>query len=544
DIDLNKREKDEWVKCSEVKSQSVWLSIQTECDNVAFTMGTSFISEKQAEINLSRELDNKSVNELARSSASEWETLLNKIEVSDSDKNKVNLFYQYMYRLFLFPQTYFEEDSNGEPIHYDSYSETVKAGKYFTNNGFWDTYRTVYPLFSLILPEKYQDILEGIGHFYNETGHLPKWLSPDERGLMPGTLINAVLADASLKDIISDNESEFFLNAMIKEATVPSDDERFGRAGLEDMQDLGYVANDKIESVNQTLDNEYSDFCIRQIAKKLNKKEIEQEYTKKALNYQRLFDKETGFMRGKNAEGDFSEQFVPEDWGYDYTEGSAWQNALAFYHDNQGYAELLGGESPFLNHLVELANSDPFFEIGNYGKEIHEMSESAVGGFGQIAISNQPSFHIPYLYAYAKKPEYTQHIVKQLCSHAFSNDFSGFPGDEDNGSMSGWAIFSMIGFYPVCPGTNEYVLGIPQFDKIVLHLKDNKSFEINVMDNVPYFSYVKSIELNGQLYSPLYLMHDDIVQGGEMAIELSMLPSNKIFIDTDLPYSLTNELRD
>src|SRR5699024_5953948 len=363
------------------------------------------------------------------------------------------------------------------------YNEEIKGSKLFTNNGYWDTYKTVYPLFSLIIPDKYQDVLEGIEHFYKESGHLPKWLSPDERGLMPGTLVNAVIADAAVKGLLDEEKMEFFLEALIQEATVAPTDSKFGRRGVKEMLKYGYVTNEELENVNQTQDNAYSDFCIRQIAKTLNHNEVKEDFEEKALNYRNLYDSDTGFMRGKDEEGNFSEDFIPEDWGFDYTEGSAWQNGLAIFHNFQDYIELMGGKDRFLEHLTNLANEDPYFEIGNYGMEIHEMSELAVADFGQIAISNQPSFHLPYLFNYVGKPEYNQLLVKQLCTHAFTTEFDGYPGDEDNGSMSGWYIFSMLGFYPVTPGTTEYVLGIPQFDKSTIHLPDGKEFIITTKNN-------------------------------------------------------------
>jgi len=530
-----------WKESSDVKDSFVWLSLATEQKNLTFSLGTSFISREQAVLNLKREVTPYTLEELTDQSAQEWEKHLNKVTVKDKNRQKVDSFNQYMYRLFLFPQTYYERDEQNQAIHFDSYSETVKEGKLFTNNGFWDTYRTVYPLFSIIYPEMYKDILEGIKHFYLESGHLPKWLSPDERGLMPGTLINAVISDAIVKDILPKEEAELFLDAMIKEATEAPKERKFGRAGVKEMLELGYVSNKEIENVNQTQDNAYSDFCIMQAAKKLGRHDVEERYRKEAENYRHLFDKNTGFLRGKDSKGEFADSFTPEDWGFDYTEGSAWQNALAFYHDNQGYIDLLGGKEKFIDHLTTLANEKPVFEIGNYGMEIHEMSEMSTVDFGQIAISNQPSFHIPYLYAYAGKPEYTQHVVKQLSTHAFKDGFDGFPGDEDNGSMSGWYIFSHLGFYPVTPGVPEYVLGIPQFDEMTIRIDNGQSFTIHVDGNVPQNSFVHSIELNGEAYENLFISHEDIIKGGEMTVRLSLLPNTKEYSVDQLPYSLSND---
>lgn len=534
-------DEDEAKATKVINTDYLYVSLDTNQDEFDVSLGTSFISQEQSFLNLEREVGTNSLDQLKEKAAKDWEYYLNRIEVEDRDKQKEQGFYQYMYRLFLFPQTLYELDENDEPIHFDMYNEKVKAGKLFTNNGYWDTYKTVYPLFSLIIPDKYRDILEGIEHFYKESGHLPKWLSPDERGLMPGTLVNAVIADAAVKGLLDEEKMEFFLEALIEEATVAPTDSKFGRRGVKEMLEHGYVTNEELENVNQTQDNAYSDFCIRQIAKILDNKEVKEDFEEKALNYRNLYDSDTGFMRGKDAEGNFSENFIAEDWGFDYTEGSAWQNGLAIFHNFQDYIELMGGEDCFLEHLTNLANKDPYFEIGNYGMEIHEMSELAVADFGQIAISNQPSFHLPYLFNYVGKPEYTQLLVKQLCTHAFTTGFDGYPGDEDNGSMSGWYIFSMLGFYPVTPGTTEYTLGIPQFDKSTIHLPEGKEFVITTKNNHPQHNFIQKLDLNKDTYDNLYINHEDIMAGGKLDAKLGLVPSINQFNKSQLPYSMKNE---
>lgn len=523
------------------ETQALWIGWNETAETAELSLGTSFISEEQALRNLQREVLEKPFQTVKAEAAEEWEGYLGKIEVRDRNKQKAVDFNQYLYRMFLFPQTYYELDADNQPIHFDGYSETVREGKLFSNNGFWDTYRTVYPLFSLLIPEKYQEILEGILCFYEESGHLPKWLSPDERGMMPGTLINAVIADAAVKGLLSEEQKQIFLGAMVKEATVPSGDEKFGRNGVSDMLTYGYVTKEKIESVNQTQDNAYSDFCIRQVALSAQKEELAGQYERASLNYRHLIDHETGFMRAKDAHGSFEEGFVPHDWAYEYTEGSAWQNSLAVFHNVQDYIDLLGGDKPFVEFLTKLANEEPIFEIGNYGMEIHEMSELARLRFGQVAVSNQPSFHIPYLFAYAGKPEYTQLLVKQLCEQAFTVSIDGYPGDEDNGSLSGWFIFSMLGFYPVTPGTTQYVMGIPQFDESILHLPNGRTFTISARNKLPQNNFVQSAKLNGQDYRKLFLEHGAIMEGGQLAVRLALLPSERDYTTKELPYSLNNE---
>lgn len=537
-----------WVllDCSEIKQvnfspENHFISFDTSQKELEISLSTSFISAEQALLNLEKEVLNQNFNQLNLTAQHLWEEKLALIQVKDRDRQKVTEFNQYLYRVFLFPQTFYELDSQQQPIHYDCYSESTKPGKFFTNNGFWDTYRTVFPLFSLILPDYYQDILAGIQHFYAESNHLPKWLSPDERGIMPGTLINAVIADAAVKGLMPPEQMRYFLDAMIKEATVPAEESRFGRAGVQDMQQYGYVLNTELESVNQTLDNAYSDFCISQVAGMLDEVDLEADYAASSLNYQRLFDSESGFMRGRGADGQFSTDFIPEEWHFDYTEGSAWQNSLAVFHNFQDYIDLMGGPAKMVDYLIALANEAPIYEIGNYGMEIHEMSEYAVSGFGQIAVSNQPSFHLPFLFTYAGKPAYTQLLVKQLCEQSFSNGFDGFPGDEDNGSLSAWYIFNQLGFYPVTPGTTQFVLGIPQFDYSAIHLPNGKLFEVHTKNRLSQNNFVQETRLNGEEYTPLFIDYNDISQGGKFEVKLSLLPETKVYTQTELPFSLKTQ---
>ena len=530
-----------WQSVDTATTGPVWVQIANEQNEATISFGTSFISVKQASYNLDQEVGHLTLNDLAEKSQAEWNELLGKIEVSDRNQQKVQAFNHYLYRLFLFPMTFYEESKEGEPIHWDMYNERVSPGVYFTNNGFWDTFRTVYPLFSLIIPERYQEMMSGYLHVYREAGHLPKWLSPDERGIMPGTLINGVIADAAVKGILTEDMMTEYLQAMIQDATIPAKDTKFGRAGVEDMLAYGYVTTKHRENVNQTVDNTYSDFVIMKVAQLLGKSEIAETYRQRAFQYQHLFDPKTGFLRGKDEMGSWREQFIPEDWGFDYTEGSAWQNAFGFYHDVAGYMELIGGREAFLAQLITLANEEPIFGIGNYGMEIHEMSELSVANMGQVGISNQPSFHLPYLYTYAGRPDYTQHVVKQLCTHLFSTDVDGFPGDEDNGSMSGWYVFSQLGFYPVTPGTGEYVLGIPQFDEVTIHLPNNKTFTIETINNYPQYSFVDQVILNQTDYQRLFITHEQLMQGGQMTVRLSLLPQTRTYSNDQLPYSLTTD---
>ncbi|MFS7403854.1 GH92 family glycosyl hydrolase [Carnobacterium maltaromaticum] len=504
---------------------------------VSANFSTSYISIEQAELNFSRE-NQLGFNEMKEQAANRWNHYLTKIIVTDSDTEKVKTFYTCLYRMFLFPQKFYELDENNEPIHYNTTAKKVDKGILYTNNGFWDTYRTVYPLYSLIAPDEYREMLEGFLTSYHEAGYLPKWLSPDERGMMPGTLIDAVIADAAVKGVISREMTESLLEAMLKAATKQSTSSIYGRQGTADYLKYGYVPTTHHESVNHTQDYAYSDYCISQVADVLGKKELANTYRKSALNYRNIFDAKTGFMRGKDVEGNFRSEFNLLDWGLDYTEGSAWQNSFAVYQDFQGLINEYGSKEAFTKKITELCNTEPRFDVLGYGFEIHEMSEMAAVDYGQVAISNQPSFHIPYLFNYAGEPASTQVVVKQIMSRLFNSGFDGYPGDEDNGSMAGWFVFSSMGFYPVTPGSGEYVRGIPLFDSVEIQLANGKKVSITTENNNPQSNFVADFKLNQSEYQKLFITHDDLMAGATLDIRLGLAPVYREYSKDELPFSI------
>lgn len=519
---------------------AIYLAFESSSHNkvIDVIMATSFISVEQANLNLSREVD-FDFGDHRGLAESAWTRYLSRIEVEDTDSDKVNLFYQMMYRTFLFPQTWHELNESYEPIHYDTLSLSVKEGYYYTNNGFWDTCRSVYPLYSLIATEEYENMLSGFYNAYKNSGYLPKWLSPDERGLMPGTLIDAVIADAAVKGIATDQMPDL-LDAMLKSATTQSGKDTYGRSGTLDYLKYGYVPLDYHESVNHTQDYAYSDFCIARVAETLGDKETQAFYEKQSLNYRNLVDKEFGVLRAKDKEGNPRTPFNPFAWGRDYAEGSAYQNSFASFHDFQGLIAAHGGKEAFTNNITDLCNTYPVFDVDGYGFEIHEMSEMAAIDFGQIAISNQPSFHLPHLFNYVGQLSTTQHILKELMTRAFSLGYRGYPGDEDNGSMSAWYIFNSIGMYPITPGSGEYSIGIPLFDKVTVHLANGEMLEINTHNNVPQYHYSKEIKRNGESYPHLFFKHDDLMAGGTIDFDLGLVPPTTTYPINSLPFSLTD----
>lgn len=483
-------------------------------------LATSFISPSQALINLPQE----DFDSCKTSAQADWENLLHRFDIIETGEADRTFFDHCLYRLFLFPQTFYEVDESGQAIHMDLATGTVKPGVLFSNNGFWDTFRTTFPLFALIIPEHYQRFLEGFLNSYRDTGFLPKWLAPDERGMMPGTLLDGIISDSACKDMAPDLEGELF-QAMLETASKADPLGINGRHGLAQYQELGYLSTDHHESVSHTLDYAYSDFCIASCAKKLENIEIAETYKAASQNYRQLFDAETGYMRARDNQGNFHPDFSPYSWGRDYAECSAIQATLGVLHDIPGLIQLMGGKETFSNYLLKACQDAPLFETTGYGYEIHEMSEMATAPFGQIAISNQPSFHIPYLFRYSDYPDYTALLIKTLRQKAFHPSWEAYPGDEDNGSLSAWYIWSALGFYPTCPGKPSYDLGIPLFDHLRVYLaKEDKWLDIHTKQNHNHFNFVKECRLDKTLVSTI--QHQDLLKAEQLTFTLSWLPSH------------------
>ena len=431
-------------------------------------IATSYISEEMALLALDREC-NASFDELKDRAESIWEEKLHRIEVKSEDTCRLSTFYSCLYRAFLFPHKAYELDKEGKEVHYTPFDGKTRVGVRYTDNGFWDTARTAYPLYALIAKDEYASMLRGFVNDYLECGFLPRWVSIGEVGCMPSTLIDATIADAVVHKIGDKSLWNDALLGMLHHANNEAKDRRYGRNGAIAYKKYGYVPkNLQKESVNLTLDAAYGDWCIATVARELGYDDIYSEYIKRADNYKNIFDKETGFMRGRDENGNMSEDFDPCMWGGDYTEGSAWQNSFWVPHDIEGLSQLYGGKDKLISKLDELFNTPPKYRVHGYGGEIHEMTEMAQVDFGQCAISNQPSFHIPYLYGYLGETEKCASIVKSMCD-LFSATPDGFPGDEDNGSMAAWYIFSCLGIYPICPGKREYVHIPPLFDEIKIN---------------------------------------------------------------------------
>ncbi len=475
---------------------------------VEFKMAISYISINQAKINYNKELKNKSFNDLLNDSEIIWENELNKIDVKTNDENKLKTFYSSLYRTLLFPHKFYEYNENNEIIHFNLENGGISKGFMYVDIGFWDTFRTLFPLMTITRKIEVEKMINGFINYYKDTGFLPKWLAPSERGAMPGTLIDAVMADAVTKNLNIEKEEIF--NALLNNA-------RNGRPFIDEYLKFGYVINEHKENVNITQDYSYGDFCIAQFAKNINNKKIESKFLKLSKNYKNLVDIKSGLMRGKDKNGKFKENFNALSWGGDYCEGSAYQNSWFVPHDMINFSELLGGKDILLNKIDNLFKMKPDFEVGSYEKEIHEMSEMACSNFGQCAISNQPSFHIPYIFAELNEVNRSNYYVKKILNDAFSYEVDGFPGDEDNGSMAAWYILSSIGIYQFAPGIPEYLIAYCQFDEVLIKTNNMKNFKIIIENNNNGTNIEKAI-LNGVELNDYRIKYNEIIKGGELEL--------------------------
>lgn len=502
---------------------------------------SSFISLEQARLNAEREIGAKDLQTIRDEAASAWQERLDAIVVESEDEQQLKTFYSCLYRTCLFPHTLHEIDANGQKIHRNPLDGSIKEGPMYSDIGFWDVYRTSLPLYSLLWPSLYGEMLDAWVSVYRSNGWLPKWLSPGERSAMPGTLIDVVMADAYAKGIHFDAEGA--LEGMLKHAFLPSPRDGLGRRGLEDYKKLGYLPYDLYhESINNSLDYVYGDFCISRMAEGLNRREEAAGLLERASNYRKLFDAEVGFMRAKSSQGEWRPDFDPFEWGNGYCEGGPWQCSWAVQHDLLGLADLMGGRKALSEKLDELFRTPPYFRVGSYGFEIHEMSEMAMVDFGQFAISNQPSFHIPYIYTALGEPHKTQYWVRKAMRELFSSEADGFPGDEDNGSLAAWYLFGAIGLYPLTPGVPEYVLGCPAFNRITLRLDNGKHVMIEA-EGDPNRVYAEQIQLNGMNHENLYLTHEQVVDGGTMRFKRSDRPVLREYADSQLPFSMSRRIK-
>lgn len=515
-------------------------------EQVQARIASSFISFEQAELNL-KELGTDSMEQLAAKGKEAWNNVLGKIEVDGGTIDQYRTFYSCLYRSLLFPRKFYEIDANGQPVHYSPYNGKVLPGYMYTDTGFWDTFRCLFPLLNLMYPSANKEMQEGLINTYKESGFFPEWASPGHRGCMVGNNSASILVDAYMKGVQVDDLKTLYEGLLHGTQSVHPTVSSTGRLGHEYYNKLGYVPYDvKInENAARTLEYAYDDWCIYQMAKALKrpKKELNL-FAQRAMNYKNLFDPSSKLMRGRNADGSFQSPFSPLKWGDAFTEGNSWHYTWSVFHDPQGLIDLMGGKKDFVQMLDSVFAVPPIYDESYYGQVIHEIREMTVMNMGNYAHGNQPIQHMIYLYNYAGEPWKAQYRLREVMNRMYTPGPDGYCGDEDNGQTSAWYVFSAMGFYPVCPGTTEYILGAPLFKKATLHFENGNSLVINAPKNDNECRYIHRMEFNGNTYTKNFVRHDDLLKGGIITFDMSHSPNmERGTQETDLPYSFSKEKR-
>ncbi|MFC2490307.1 MAG: GH92 family glycosyl hydrolase [Prevotella sp.] len=496
-------------------------------EQVHARVASSFISEAQAMQNLN-ELGNNSFETLLQKGRQRWNDVLGRISVEDTNVDNLRTFYSCLYRSTLFPRKFYEISASGDTLHYSPYNGKVLPGTMFTDTGFWDTFRSLFPLVNLMYPSMAREMQEGLVNTYKESGFLPEWASPGHRNCMVGNNSASVVADAYIKGIRGYDVETLWQAVLHGTKAVHPQVPSTGRLGYEYYNKLGYVPCDVgiNESAARTLEYAYDDWCIAQLGKALGKPKREwAEFERRAENYRNLFSKEFNLMRGRKKNGEWQKPYNPLKWGDVFTEGNGWHYTWSVFHNPRGLISLMGGNKTFTAMLDSVFALPPVFDDSYYGQVIHEIREMQIMNMGNYAHGNQPIQHMTYLYDWSGAPWKTQYWVREVMDRLYSAHPDGYCGDEDNGQTSAWYVFSALGFYPVCPASNEYAVGTPLFAKVSLHLENGKTSVITA--DRPQWRYIKRLTVNGTPEKAHWLNHRTITEGAKIDFYMSETPAER-----------------
>ncbi len=511
-------------------------------DRVHVRVASSFISIEQAEQNL-RELGDRTLEEVAADGRTRWNDILGRIQVEDPSIDNLRTFYSCLYRSVLFPRAFYEIDTHGQVMHYSPYNGKVLPGYMYTDTGFWDTFRSLFPLLNLVYPSISREYQQALVNVYLESGFLPEWSSPGHRDIMIGNNSASIVADAWIKGIRGQDIETLWEAVKHGAHSVHPQVHATGRYGHEYYDRLGYVPYDVgiNENAARTLEYAYDDWCIYRLGQALGKPDKElRPFAKNALNYRHLYDPQHRLMRGRNENGTFQTPFNPLKWGDAFTEGNSWHYSWSVFHDPQGLIDLMGGKDSFNEMLDSVFSVPPHFDDSYYGYVIHEIREMQIMNMGNYAHGNQPAQHMIYLYNYSGQPWKAQYRTRDVMARLYTPTPDGYCGDEDNGQTSAWYVFSALGFYPVCPGSDQYILGSPLFRKATVTMESGKTFTIIADENAPTHRYVQSLTLDGKEYTANYVTHGQLTDGATLHFTMSDRPNtDRGTADRDRPYSLT-----
>ena len=532
-----------WENQTSKEGEGIGAYIQfKDGQKVQAKIASSYVSLDQAQLNLKRELGkDRNLEQTKANAKAVWNKQLSKILVEGGTEAQMKTFYSCFFRASLFSRKFYEINENGDPFYYSPYDGKVHNGYMYTDTGFWDTFRGQFPLNAILYPEMHGNYVSALVDAYHQRGWLPSWSFPSESGGMIGNHAISLLADAYVKGLKTFNPEEA-LEAYYHEATNESPiGPSSGRQGWKEYFTLGYIAYPDVrEATAKTLEYAYDDFCGYQLAKASGNKYYEEIFGRQMYNYKNVYDPEVGFMRGRKKNGEWVENFDPFEWGGPFTEGNAWHYLWSVFQDPQGLINLMGGNDNFISKLDEVFTSPNTVHVGTYGGKIHEMTEMQMANMGQYAHGNQPIQHMIYLYNYAKQPWKAQYHARNVMDKLYDYTENGYPGDEDQGQTSSWYVLSALGFYSVCPGTDQYVLGSPVFKKTTITLENGNKFVINAPKNDKDHLYIEAASLNGQNYTKNFITYDDILTGGTFDLKMSTSPNKERGTgERDKPFSLS-----
>ncbi|RDS85381.1 GH92 family glycosyl hydrolase [Dyella psychrodurans] len=551
---------------------TAWFGFDTSKNRtVNVRMATSLISLDQAKRNLAMEIGAHDSFDDVRDKAQQiWDKQLSIVKVQGASRDERVTLYSNLYRLLMYPNSAYENTGTvDKPVYQyaspfspevgtDTPTHTgarIVNGKVFVNNGFWDTYRTAWPLYTLLMPQQAGTMIDGFVQEYRDSGWIARWSSPGYADLMVGTSADVAFADAWLKGVHNFDVSSFY-QAALKDATVVSPLAGTGRKGLQRSIFNGYTDTGIKEGFSWSMDGYIADFAIGNLAEALAKQHDASDpynaqyavdahyFLDRALDYVNLFNPGIGFFVGRDASGQWrytKQNFDPLRWGDDYTETDGWNMAFHAPQDGAGLAALYGGRAELAAKLDQFFATPGIYHVGGYGEPIHEMREAQAVRMGQYGHSNQPSHHIIYMYDYAGEPWKAQDKVRDVLSRLYlgSEIGQGYLGDEDNGEMSGWWLFSAAGFYPLRMGTPEYVIGAPYFPHMDIALENGKHIVINALEVSDTNRYVQSLRVNGQPWNKLTLPHALLAEGATLDFTMGPKPSRWGSDEQALPPSLS-----
>lgn len=474
----------------------------------------SSVSMENARQNMEQEAPHWDFDRYVAAADADWEKQLGKIEVKGTEVQK-EIFYTALYHTMIQPNTM--SDVNGEYMAADYTTRKVANNEtHYTTFSLWDTFRASHPLYTLLEPERVTDFVKSMIRQYEYYGYLPIWqLWGQDNYCMIGNHSIPVITDAILKGIPGIDMEKAY------EAVYNSSVTSHPNSPFEVWEKYGFMPeNIQTQSVSITLEQAFDDWCVAQLAAKLNKDTDYQRFHKRSEYYRNLFHPKTKFFQSKNDKGEWIEPFDPYQYGgnggHPFTEGNAWQYFWYVPHNIQALMELTGGTKAFEQKL------DTFF-TSTYKSE--QMNHNASGFVGQYAHGNEPSHHVAYLYNFAGQPWKTQKYVSHILNTLYNNTSSGYAGNDDCGQMSAWYVFSAMGFYPVNPADGRYIIGSPLLDECTLKLAGNKEFRIRTIRKSPEDIYIQSVTLNGKKHKDFFITHQDIMNGGTMVFKMGKKPS-------------------